>query len=63
MPWKTSQATKFTKKAKSKTAKKQWRAVANSTRGRLMAQGYSEKAASARAVRTANGVVKNRGKK
>ncbi len=52
MPWKNSDARKFTKKARSKTAKKQWRAVANSA----LARGLSD----ASAVRMANSVVKRR---
>lgn len=62
MPWKTSDARKFTKKARSKTASKQWRAVANSTRRRLLVKGVPAKRADATAVRTANGVVKKRKK-
>lgn len=55
MPWTPGDATRFTKKAKSKTAKKQFAAVANSA----LKRGQSEGAA----IRQANAVVARRGKK
>ena len=63
MPWKSSDATKFTKKAKSKTAKKQWSAVSNNTRKTLLARGLSAKEADRRAVVYANAAVKKRKKR
>ena len=52
MPWTPDQATKHTKKAKSPTAKRQWRDVANSVLERT--------GDDAQAVRTANGVIARR---
>jgi hypothetical protein len=52
MPWKSSSAKKFTKAAKSPTAKRQWSKVANS----MLKRGKSEGAA----VRAANAAVKKR---
>jgi hypothetical protein len=63
MPWKPSQATKFTKKAKSSTAKRQWRDVANGVRKKLLSKGVSAKTADAAAVRTANGVLRKRARR
>lgn len=51
MPWnEDSEATKHTHKAKSAKSKKQWRRVANSV--------LEKTGDEARAVRTANGVIK-----
>lgn len=50
MPWKPSDASKHTKKAGSKTAKRMWAAVAN----KVLAETGNE----GRAVRTANAVIK-----
>lgn len=55
MPWTAKSARKFTKKARSATAKRQWRAVANS----MLRRGKSEGAA----VRAANAAVKRRKRK
>ena len=55
MPWKSKDAGRHTKKAKSGKSQRQWSHVANS----MLSRGYSEGAA----VRAANGVVKKRGKK
>ena len=55
MPWKPVEATRFTKKAKSKTAEKQWSIVADSA----LARGESD----ATAIKMANAVVKRRKKK
>jgi len=55
MPWPPSSATRFTKKAKSPTAKRQWSRTANS----MLNRGLSEK----RAIMAANSVVKKRGKR
>lgn len=52
MPWRASEASEFTKKAKSKKAKRQWKDVANS----VLKRGGSEGSA----VRQANGVIKKR---
>jgi len=54
MPWKPSQATKFTRKAKSPAAKKQFAAVAN----KVLQQSGDE----GKAVRIANTVVAKRRK-
>lgn len=54
MPWKSSSAKRFTRKAKSAVAKRQWMHVANS----MMRRGMTE----ARAVRAANSVIKRRGR-
>ena len=54
MPWGAGDASRHTKKAKSATAKRQWRDVANSILGRTGNEG--------RAVRGANAAVKKRGK-
>lgn len=54
MPWKPSDATRHTKKAKGSKAQRQWRDVANSA----LKRGLSEGAA----IREANSVVKRRGK-
>lgn len=53
MPWKPSDASSKTKKAKSPTAKRQWRSVAN----KVLAQSGNE----GRAIREANAVIKRRG--
>lgn len=50
MPWTDSESTKHTKKAKSAKSKSQWRKVANSV--------LEKTGDEARAVRTANGVIK-----
>jgi hypothetical protein len=64
MPWTPNDGpARHTKKANSPVKKRQWSDVANSVRTREMAAGASEKVADASAVRTANGVVKNRGSK
>jgi len=55
MPWSPKDAAKHSKKAKSKTARKQWSEVANS----VLKSGAGD----ARAIRTANGVIKKRRKK
>ena len=55
MPWKPSQASSKTKKAKSPKAKRQWAHVAD----QVLAKTGDE----ARAIRTANGVIKRRKKK
>jgi len=55
MPWKPSDATRHTKKARSAKAKRQFAHVANS----MLKRGASEGAA----IRAANGVVKKRGKR
>lgn len=55
MPWRSTSAKRFTGKAKSKTAKRQWAHVANS----MLKSGKSKGAA----IRAANGVVKARKKK
>jgi hypothetical protein len=52
MPWTPKQATKHTKAAKSKTAKKQWADVADKVLAKTGDEG--------RAVREANAVVKRR---
>lgn len=52
MPWTANQALKHTKKAKSDTAKRQWREVANS----VLAKTGND----ARAVRAANSVIARR---
>ena len=54
MPFKASDATRHTKKAKSPKAKRQFAHVANS----MMERGFSE----GRSIRAANSVVKNRGR-
>lgn len=53
MPWKPSDASSKTKKAKSPVAKRQWRDVAN----KVLAQSGDE----GRAIREANAVIKRRG--
>ena len=55
MPWRPSEATKYTKKARSPKAKRQWAAVSNS----MLKRGASEGAA----IRGANSVLKKRGRK
>jgi uncharacterized protein YdaT len=55
MPWTAKSATRFTKKAKSPTAKRQFAHVANS----MLKSGKSEGAA----IRAANAAVKKRSKK
>lgn len=55
MPWSARDATKHDKKAKSKTAKRQWSAVANNVLAATNDEG--------RAVREANAVIKRRKKK
>lgn len=52
MPWTPKDASRFTKKAQSPKAKRQWRDVADSA----LARGASE----ASAIKQANGVVKRR---
>jgi hypothetical protein len=52
MPWGPQQATRFTKKAKSAKAKRQWADVADSS----LKRGQSE----ASAIKQANAVVKRR---
>ena len=52
MPWDTKDATRFTKKAKSKVAKRQWKDVADSA----LERGESD----ASAIKQANAVVKRR---
>lgn len=54
MPWKTSDAKSFTKKATTSKAKRQWKNVANSA----LARGASESSA----IKQANAVVKRREK-
>jgi uncharacterized protein YdaT len=54
MPWTAKDASRKTKKAKSPKAKRQWKDVANN----VLAKTGDE----ARAIRTANGVVKRRKK-
>lgn len=54
MPWNAKDATKFTKKAKSKVAKRQWKDVANS----MLARGADD----ATAIKAANAVVAKRKK-
>lgn len=49
MPWKASDATKKTKKAKTPKQQRQWQAIAN----RLLAEGKSDKDA----IIQANGVI------
>ena len=55
MPWRPSDATRFTKKARSAKAKRQFAHVANS----MLERGYDE----GRAIAAANGAVKKRGKR
>jgi hypothetical protein len=55
MPWKPGDASRHTKKAKSAVAKRQWRDVANSALSRGQSEGS--------AIRQANAVVRDRGKK
>jgi hypothetical protein len=55
MPWKSSQAKGFTKKAKSPIAKRQWKDVANS----MLSRGEDEGAA----IRAANAAVAKRKKR
>lgn len=55
MPWKPQDATRHTKKARSSKSKRQWSHVADS----MLSRGASEGAA----VRAANGVVRDRGKR
>jgi hypothetical protein len=54
MPWKSSDVSGKTKKAKSKKAKRQWTHVANSVLAKTGDEG--------RAIREANAVVKRRKK-
>lgn len=54
MPWKPSDASSKTKKAKTPKEKRQWRDIANETLART---GDDKKA-----IRTANGVLKKRAK-
>ena len=58
MPWGSKDAGRHTKKADTPKRQRQWSDVANSVRTREMAKGVSEEQADAKAVRTANGVVK-----
>lgn len=59
MPWTPKDGpARHTKKANSPAKKRQWSDVANSVRSKAMASGASEQEADAKAVRTANGVVK-----
>lgn len=60
MPWKSSDAKKFTKKAKSAKAQRQWKDVSNSTRQSLLKRGVSAKEADRRAVVYANAAIKKR---
>lgn len=53
MPWKPSDASSKTRKAKSLIAKRQWRDVANSVLAKTGSEG--------RAIREANAVIKRRG--
>lgn len=53
-PWEASDAVRHTRKAKSAVSKRQWSDVADSVLKRTGDEG--------RAIRIANGVVKNRGK-
>lgn len=53
MPWKPSDASSKTRKAKSPIAKRQWRDVANSVLAKTGSEG--------RAIREANAVIKRRG--
>jgi hypothetical protein len=55
MPWTARSAKKFTKKARSPAAKRQWKSVANS----MLKRGKSEGAA----VRAANAAVAKRRKR
>lgn len=55
MPWTSKDATRHTKKAKSKGAKKQWSSVANKV--------LKETGDEAKAVRIANSAVKKRKKR
>jgi len=50
MPWKKTDSTKFTKKAKSAKKKKQWKDIANS----VLKRGGSD----ASAIRQASGVIR-----
>ena len=58
MPWSPADAPKHTKSASTPQLRRQWAAVANETRERLLKEGYSEEAADAQAIRRANGVVR-----
>lgn len=59
MPWSPSDGpARHTKKASTPAKRRQWSDVANSVRSRAMKNGASEEEADAKAVRTANGVVK-----
>lgn len=49
MPWKSSDATRFTKQADTAKKKRQWKHVANS----MLRRGYSE----SRAIRAANTIA------
>lgn len=61
MPWTPDDGpSRHTKKATTRRDKRQWSDVANSVRGRALSGGASEEQADARAVRTANGVLKKR---
>jgi len=55
MPWQPADAARHTKKAKSATAKRQWKDVANSALERGASEGS--------AIRQANAVVKRRRQK
>lgn len=55
MPWDAKDASKFTKKARSGVAKRQWKDVANS----VLKRGGSE----ASAIKQANAVIKRRKKR
>lgn len=52
MPWKPGDATRHTKKARSKKSKRQWRDIADSVLAKTGDEG--------RAVREANAVIKRR---
>jgi hypothetical protein len=60
MPWSPSDAESHTHKASYGKATRQWAAVANGVRERLIAAGTPSKEADARAVIEANGVVEGR---
>lgn len=55
MPWRSTSAKKFTRRARSKTAKRQWMHVANN----MLKHGASK----GLAIRAANGVLKKRSRK
>lgn len=58
MPWNPSDAPHKDKDANTAAKKERWASTANSVRRKAMAQGMSEGAASARAIKVANKVVK-----